>query len=345
VSDSRLGFGVVGLGYWGPNLVRNLVSNPRADVLRACDLREERTGHFGSMYPSIEFSPDPSALLDDARIGAIVITTPVSTHFQLALDALHAGKHVLVAKPLAASSSEAEELGRAAKEAGRVLMVDHTFVYTPVVERIRECIAGGELGEVYYFDSVRVNLGLYQPDVNVVWDLAAHDFSILLDVIAERPDSVLATGARRASGSREDIAYISVAYPSGLIAHLHVSWLSPVKIRKTLIGGSENMLVWDDLESDEKLKIYDRGVSLPEDAADGQYRALVDYRAGDISIPYLDRTEALTKEIGHFIDCVEGAASPRSGAASGLEVVRLLEASEKSISQGGTRVHLGIEGD
>lgn len=340
MSESRLGFGVVGLGYWGPNLVRNLVSNPRARVVRAADLRRERRDSIADLYPSVEVSEDPGPMLKDPDVEAVVITTPVSTHFQLVLDALRSGKHVLVAKPLAASSEQARELAQAAEDAGRVLMVDHTFVYTGAVERIRSTIAEGLLGDIFYFDSVRVNLGLFQPDVNVVWDLAAHDFSILLNVLPERPEAVAATGAKRASGAREDIAYISVFYPSGLIGHLHVSWLSPVKIRKTLIGGSEKMLVWDDLESDEKLKMYDRGVSLPGDEAEGQYRALVDYRVGDIWVPHLDRTEALTKELNHFIDCVRTGETPRTGAREGIEVVQLLEASERSISESGARIEL-----
>lgn len=345
MGGATFGFGVIGLGYWGPNLVRNLMANDRADVVAAADLRSDRRDHFLSQYPSIDISDDSTRLITDPDVKAVVITTPVSTHFALAEEALRAGKHVLVAKPLAASVEEAEALATTAKEVGRLVMVDHTFVYTGSVEHLRDAVSTGLLGDLYYFDSVRVNLGLFQHDVNVVWDLAAHDFSILLDVVPERPSAVQAIGVRRAGEGQEDIAYIAVHYSSGFIAHLHVSWLSPVKIRKTLVGGSEKMAVWDDLESDEKVKIYDRGVSLPGAGAsktsenpNDQYRALVDYRIGDVQIPYVDRREALAKEIDHFLDCVEGEATPRSGADQGIEVVRLLEATQRSIEAGGSRV-------
>jgi len=336
----ELRFGVIGLGYWGPRIVRNLALDPRITLACVADLHQERCEAIARQYPYASATTDAEELLDDPHLDAIVIATPASTHFELAMAAIDRGKHVLVTKPLADSVAKAEKLVAAAGSAGVVLLVDHTFAYTGAVEKMRELVHQRFLGDIYYFDSVRVNLGLFQQDVNVIWDLAAHDFSILDQVLPEKPNAVQVVAVQRASRTFEDIAYVTVFYPSGMLAHVHVSWLSPVKIRSTLVGGSERMLLWDDLAPDEKLKIYDHGVSLSEGDVEGVYQMLVDYRIGDIWIPHIDRGEALTKEVAHFVDCIDGNAEPRTGGESGLRVVQLLMASSLSVEREGERVAL-----
>jgi len=289
-------------------------------------------------HPTVVLSPDASSVVDDPGVDAIVIATPVATHYDLVAAALDAGKHVLVTKPLAASVEEADELVALAERKSLVLLVDHTFIYTGAVEKLRSLIREGALGDVYYVDSVRINLGRFQHDVNVLWDLAAHDLSILAELFEQEPVGVQVIGARRANGTHEDIGYLTVFYPDGMMAHLHVSWLSPVKIRHTIIAGSDRMVVWNDLAPDEQIKIYDRGVSLPASDPEQIYSALVDYRSGEVWIPQLDRREALAKEVDHFVDCVCGDADPRTGGDVGARVVRLLEASDRSVALGGARV-------
>lgn len=331
--------GVIGCGYWGPNLIRNFAANPRVRVVALADLREERLQAVAHSSDA-RLSTRSSDVTGDPSIEAVAITTPVSTHYELALAALDAGKHVLLAKPLAASSQQADELIAAARRANRVLMVDHTFVYTGAVRKMRELIELNALGELYYFDSVRVNLGLFQHDVNVIWDLAAHDFSILTHLLEVEPLAIAAHGASHSGSGLADVAYVTIHYPGELIAHCHLNWLSPVKIRQTLLGGSEQMLVWDDLAPDEKIKLYDRGIRVPDQSDETYYKASVDYRIGDAWIPQIDRREALATEIDHFVDCVRYGGDPITGGVAGREVVRLLEATSASLEADGRPIDL-----
>lgn len=333
--------GVIGCGYWGPNLVRNLSERARTRVAAVADLRPERLAAIERRCDGARLTTSAEEVIADPAIEAVAITTPVSTHAELALAALDAGKHVLVAKPLAASSAEATELIAAARRAERVLMVDHTFVYTGAVRRMREFVDEGVLGELYYFDSVRINLGLFQHDVNVIWDLAAHDFSILTHLLDVEPVSIAAHGACHSGNGLADVAYVTIRYPGELIAHCHLNWLSPVKIRQTLLGGAARMLVWDDLVADEKLKLYDRGIRIAEPGDETYYKARVDYRIGDAWIPQVERREALATEIDHFAACVRDGEQPITGGEAGLDVVRLLEATSASLQADGRAVQLG----
>jgi predicted dehydrogenase len=329
------GVAIIGCGYWGPNLVRNFSENLRSQVVAVSDMREERLRAIEPRVPGARLTTDAFEAINDPAVHAVVVSTPVSTHHDVARAAFDAGKHVLVTKPLAASTAECNALIEHAGEAGRVLMVDHTFVYTAAVQKMRELIAEGALGELYYFDSVRVNLGLFQHDVNVIWDLAAHDLSIIRFLVDAAPTTVNAVGTSHSGSGLEDVAYVTLRFDSDLIAHCHLNWLSPVKIRQTLIGGSERMLVWDDLVPDEKIRIYDRGITKSVDPG-----VQVDYRIGDAWMPHLDRTEALATEVDHFLDCIEQGAEPITGGAHGRDVVRLLEATSESLRLGGEAVSL-----
>jgi predicted dehydrogenase len=285
-------------------------------------------------YPAIKVTTDARELCKDPEIDAIIVVTPVSTHFELAVEALRAGKHVLVEKPLAATSEQALTLIEEAQRRNLVLMVDHTFVYTGAVRKIREIVTSNTLGDIYYYDSVRVNLGLFQSDVNVIWDLAVHDLSIMDYVLPIKPIAVSATGISHIPGKPENVAYMTLFFPNRQIAHLHVNWLAPVKVRRTLIGGSERMIVYDDLEPSEKVKIYDRGVTLfPQSEA--AYELLVSYRSGDMRAPRLDVTEGLRTETLHFIDCIENNKRPETDGQAGLRIVRIVEAAEKSLCNRG----------
>lgn len=337
--EDVVGVGVVGYGYWGPNLVRNLSEAPRARVRAISDLRPERLALASQRFPSIEVTSDYPRFLNDSRIDAIVIATPVSTHYELARQALQAGKHVLVEKPMAASSEQALRLIELARRHDRVLMVGHTFVYTSAVRRIHELVANGGLGQIYYYDSVRVNLGLFQHDVNVLWDLAVHDLSIMDYVLPDRPEAVSAVGVSHVSGEPENIAYLTLLFEGSLIAHIHVNWLAPVKVRRTLIGGSRKMIMYDDLEPSEKVKVYDKGITLTTDP-ERIVQLLVGYRAGDMWAPQLDVVESLRTEVCHFIECIEAGREPLTGGESGLRVVRLLEAASRSMAQRGRLVEL-----
>ena len=333
--------GVIGYGYWGPNLVRNFMSASGSAVTRVCDQRKERLSSLGKVYPGLKTCTDSSDLINDPQIDAVVIATPVSTHFDLAMAALKAGKHVLVEKPLAARSDQARKLVDEATARNLVLLVDHTFVYTDAVRKIRELIASGKLGEIYYYDAVRVNLGLFQHDVNVIWDLAIHDLSIIDHVLPLKPVAVSATGISHVPGQPENVAYITLFFSSSQIAHVHVNWLTPVKVRHTLIGGSEKMILYDDLEPSEKLKVYDKGIDVtpePEDV----YKMLVSYRSGDMWAPRLDNTEALQTEALHFIDCVEHGRQPDTDGAAGLRMVSMIEAAETSLRDRGRLVQLQL---
>lgn len=331
--------GVIGYGYWGPNLVRNFMEAPGSTVVSVCDLRTERLSLVRKRYPSVNVTNSCQGLFADGAIDAIVIASPVSTHFELATAALKAGKHVLVEKPLAANSEQGKRLIDEALRRERILMVDHTFVYTGAVRKIRELIASNTLGDIYYYDAVRINLGLFQHDVNVIWDLAIHDLSIMDYVLPSRAQAVSATGISNIPGQPENVAYITLFFATPQIAHVHVNWLTPVKVRHTLIGGSEKMILYDDLEPSEKVKIYDKGVTLSQNR-DAVYELLVSYRSGDMWAPRLDTTEALQRETLHFIDCVEQQKQPITDGLAGLRLVNMVEAAETSLRARGELVKI-----
>ncbi|MFB6452985.1 Gfo/Idh/MocA family protein [Bradyrhizobium tunisiense] len=337
--DSQLGIGVVGYGYWGPNLVRNFSSNSAAGVVSVSDLDPGRLAAIGQLYPGVATTTRYEDLLTDASIDAIAIATPVHTHYELAMAALRAGKHVLVEKPLAPSSELVSRLIDEAERRGLTLMVDHTFLYTPAVQKIRELLLKKELGDIYYYDSIRSSLGLFQKDVNVIWDLAVHDISIIDHILDEEPIAVSATGSCHVVGSPENMAHITLFFGNSCVAHVSVNWLSPVKVRQTFIGGSKKMIVYDDLEPTEKVKVYDKGITLdrpPESAH--QFR--IGYRAGDMWAPHISPKEALQTEVEHFVDCVRSGRQPVSSGRSGLRVIEVLEAASRSITEQGRPVEI-----
>jgi predicted dehydrogenase len=336
-------FGVIGYGYWGPNLVRNIAETPGVAIGAVSDLRAPRLALAQARYPAIAVTTDYRDLFQNPAIDAVAISTPVSTHFDLALQALRAGKHVLVEKPLTSSSEDALRLMEEADKRKLLLMVDHTFVYTGAVRKIKELIDNGSIGDLYYFDSVRVNLGLFQQDVNVIWDLAVHDLAIMDYLLPQRPCAVSATGVSHVSGRHENIAYITMFFANNLIAHIHVNWLSPVKVRSTLVSGTQKMIVYDDMEPTEKVKVYDRGIALSGSEGQALYDVLVGYRTGDMWAPRLETAEALAVEIRHFAHCVEAGETPLTGAAAGLQVVRTLEAATESMKMRGRLVELDTE--
>jgi predicted dehydrogenase len=344
LTKSPTTIGVIGCGYWGPNLLRNLSENEEANLRWMCDLDERRLETLGRRYPSAKTTTDYRQLLSDAQLKAVVIATPVSTHFNFAREALEAGKHVLVEKPFTASVAEAEQLIELAERNSLTLMVDHTFIYTGAVHKIKEVVASGELGDLLYFDSVRINLGLFQRDINVVWDLAPHDLAIMDFIIDRQPLSVTATGSCHVERGIENIAYVMLRFTDEFIAHFHFNWLSPVKIRRTLIAGSRRMIVYDDIEPTEKIRIYDKGVMVTrsEEAEDKEdaYRTLVSYRTGDVWVPKLDSTEALYYVCHEFLSAIAEKRRPLTDGHSGLRVVRLLQAAQQSISQNGRPIKL-----
>ena len=340
-----VGIGVVGYGYWGPNLVRNLCEIHDATLRWVCDLETERLAGVRKRYPSVQITEDYQRLLDDPLVEAVAVATPVGTHFALAMRALRAGKHVFVEKPIAANTQDAERLVEEAERRGLVLAVDHTFIHTGAVRKMRELIQGS-LGELYYYDSVRINLGLFQHDVNVIWDLAVHDIAIMDFLLPERPVAVSATGMGHFAGEPENIAYLTLHFPGRLIAHVHVNWLAPVKVRRTLVGGSDKMIVYDDLEPSEKIKLYDRGITLTGPAArhgEKIRQMLVGYRTGDMTAPCIDTTEALTRELNEFVACIGSGMAPIADGRAGLRVVRVLEAATQSMARRGAIVELQPE--
>jgi len=330
--------GVVGCGYWGPKLARNFNELPDVELGWVCDFRQDRLDHLKGLYPQARTTREYRDLLDDDRVDAVVIATPVSTHHRLAVEALRAGKHVLVEKPMAASVREAEEIVAEGKRQDRVVMVGHTFEYNPTVEAIKEVIASGELGEIYYINGTRVNLGLFQPDINVVWDLAPHDVSILRFVLGMDPQTVSARGGiyvQRKKGIH-DVAYLSLYFPDGVMADVRVSWLDPCKIRRYTIVGSKKMLVYDDIEPENKILIYDKGVEVPP-YSDTEEEFHLSYRYGD-AVPYpVTWVEPLRKECQHFVDCALEGTEPRSSGKVGLKVVQVLESAQRSLLNGGRR--------
>ena len=331
--------GVIGYGYWGPNLVRNFADRPDARVTVVADRRPDRLEEAQRRYPTIRVTAEASDLIADPAVDAVVIATPVALHFDLATAALRAGKHVLVEKPIAATSDEASRLIDDAARRRLVLMVDHTFVYTGAVQKIRELVRSGELGDLYYYDSVRINLGLFQQDVDVLWDLAVHDLSIMDFVLSQQAVVVSATGLSHVQGNPKNIAYMTMFFDGPMIAHVHASWLAPVKVRRTLLGGSRRMIVFDDLETSEKIRVYDSGISV-DPSPENVYQMLIGYRTGDMWAPKLAVSEALAVEAAHFVDCVSRGARPQTDGEAGLRVVRLLEAASASMQSYGRPVEI-----
>ena len=329
--------GVIGYGYWGPNLARNFSECPDTVLTAVADPREERLADVRRRFPGVRTMTSADDIFGSPDIDAVAIATPVATHAALALAALEAGKHVLVEKPLASSVADGERMVAEAARRGLTLMVDHTFVYTPAVRLIRKLVDEGELGDLYYYDSVRINLGLFQHDVNVLWDLAVHDLSIMDYVLGGRPNAVSATGMSHVPGKPVDVAYLTMFFEGTLLAHVHASWLAPVKVRRTLIGGSRRMIVFDDLESSEKVKVYDKGISV-DPSPENVYQVLVGYRSGDMWAPQLPVAEALQTEIAHFAECINQKGTPVTDGEAGLRVVRLLEAATASLDAHGLAV-------
>lgn len=335
--------GVIGYGYWGPNLARNFAEIPGARLVAVGDVREDRLAQAKARHPAIRTTSSVREVLESTDVDAVVVATPVESHFDLAMGALCAGKHVLVEKPLTSSSEQARRLIEAAARHRRILMVDHTFVYSSAVRKIEELISGNVLGRIYYYDAVRVNLGLFRHDVNVVWDLAMHDLAIMDYALPGRPRAVAATGVSHVPGEPENIAYLTLFYGEDLIAHVHVNWLAPLKVRRALIGGSDKMIVYDDIEPSEKVKVYDKGITLNGNG-ESTYTMLVGYRTGDMWAPQLDVTEALRTEATHFIQCIERDERPITDGAAGLRVIELLEAADRSMKERGRLVPLRADG-
>jgi predicted dehydrogenase len=335
-------FGVVGYGYWGPNLVRNLFEVPKTRVVAVSDMNPDRLKLVKSRYPSVEATTDVREMLRNPKIDAIAIATPVFTHYDLALQALQHGKHVMVEKPMTSTSEQAMRLIDEAAQRNLVLMVDHTFVYTGAVRKIKEIANSGKLGDILYYDSTRINLGLFQRDVDVIWDLAVHDLAIMDYILPTTPCAVAATGINHVFGGTENLAYITMFFDENIIAHVNVNWLSPVKVRRTLVGGSKQMIVYDDMESSEKIKVYDKGITV-NSTPDSVYKAMVGYRSGDMFAPQLDVSEALKVEIQHFADCIRTGSEPLTGGQAGLRVVRILESASLSMKQRGKLISLASD--
>jgi predicted dehydrogenase len=334
--DGVIRVGVIGYGYWGPNIVRNFHGQDRSRVVAVCDKSSKSLDRVRHAYQTMKTTTDCKELLTSPDIDVIAVVTPVWTHFELAKTALENGKHVFVEKPFTCTTAQAEELIELADRKKLKIMVDHTFLFTGAVKRMKEMIDDGTLGELYYYDSMRVNLGLFQHDVNVLWDLAPHDLSIMDYLIKQKPEAVVATGERHLNGVA-DIAFMTLYYPNNMIGHINVNWLSPVKVRTTLIGGEKKMLVWNDLEADEKLKVYDKGVQMK---GDGVYDLLVSYRSGDMWAPRVEQVEALKMEAAYFVDCITNNKTPFNDGVAGLHVVRMLEAADQSLQQKGKIVRL-----
>lgn len=331
--------GVIGLGYWGPNLARNIATQPDTELGALCDLDEARLESQAQLYPGAKTTGSVSEVLEDASIEAVAIATPVTSHYSLAKEALLAKKHVLVEKPLARTVGEADELVTLATEVGRVLMVDHVFLYSPVVEKLAELHRDKAFGELQFIDSVRINLGMVQQDVNVIWDLAPHDLSIFDYILGRGPRSVLTTASAAPGTHLAAVAHLTLDYGDGLIASVHVNWLSPVKIRHLLIGGSRRSALYNDLDNSEPLKLYDRGVDVAERPED-RMRMLVSYRAGDVLSPKIDKVEPLRNLISHFVSCIRTGVAPLSDGRSGLRMVEALEAADRSLEKGGVFVEI-----
>jgi predicted dehydrogenase len=330
--------GIIGYGYWGPNLVRNFNTAEGSQVHTVCDMNQQSLKKVRKSYPDLNTTTDSEALIKNPDIDVVAIATPVFTHYELAKKALEEGKNVFVEKPFTYTSAEAEELIELAEKKNLKIMVDHTFLYTGAVRKIKQLVEDNVLGDIFYYDSVRVNLGLFQHDINVVWDLAPHDISIMQYVINEQPQAVVATGAEHFDRGLEDVAYLTIFFNKNIIAHINVNWLSPVKVRTTLIGGQKKMLVWNDIEPDEKIKIYDKGVQVK--TKEGKYNLLVSYRSGDMWAPRVEQTEALRLMVEKFVDYISNGGRVVNDGIAGMRVVKLLEASTKSLRNKGEMVYL-----
>jgi predicted dehydrogenase len=337
VAEDVIRIGVIGYGYWGPNIVRNFHGQDHSRVVMVCDKSANSVRRVLQSYPDMLVTGNADEILKATDIDAVAIVTPVHTHFELAKKALENGKHVFIEKPFTSTSAQAEELIELAERKNLKIMVDHTFLFTGAVKRMRQLIEDGVLGDLYYYDSTRVNLGLLQHDVNVIWDLAPHDLSIMDYLIPEKPQAVVATGERHLNGVA-DIGFLTVYYPNNIIGHVNVNWLSPVKVRTTLIGGEKKMLVWNDLEADEKLKVYDKGVHMNN--TEGIHQLLVSYRSGDMWSPKVEQLEALKVEASYFADCILNDKTAFNDGQAGLRVVKVLEAANRSLEQRGKIVHL-----
>jgi predicted dehydrogenase len=337
LNDGTLRVGVIGYGYWGPNIVRNFHAQENSRVVAVCDKSPNSLRRAHQSYPGLYLTEDCRELLTATNVDLIAVVTPVWTHYELAKAALENGKHIFVEKPFTSTAQEAEELIELAERKSLQIMVDHTFLYTGAVMRIRDLIEDGTLGDLYYYDSTRVNLGLFQHDVSVMWDLAPHDLSIMDYLIKERPEAVVATGENHLNGVA-DVAFLTIYYPNKLIGHINVNWLSPVKVRTTLIGGEKKMLVWNDLEADEKIRVYDKGVKMA--SGEEVYQTLISYRTGDMWAPRVEQVEALKVEAAHFVNCISGNKKPFNDGAAGLRVVKMLQAAEQSLQQRGKIVRI-----
>lgn len=332
-----MNFGVIGYGYWGPNIVRNLTMLEGSQVIAIADLDANARHRAQRTYPSIRVTADPGEIVTSTQIDAVAVVSPVWTHYELTKTALMNGKHVFVEKPFTLNAAQGEELVELAERRSLKIMVDHTFLFTGAVRKISQLVDEDALGKLYYYDSTRVNLGLLQHDVNVLWDLAPHDLSIMDHLIREIPEAVVATGEKHLN-DYEDVAYMTLYFPGKTIAHINVNWLSPVKVRMTLIGGEKRMVVWNDLVADEKVRIYDRGVKTT--TQEGVYKLLVNYRSGDMYAPRLEQVEALQLELKYFVDCISNGETPFNDGRAGLRVVRMLEAASESLRHRGSLVKL-----
>jgi len=330
-------FGVIGYGYWGPNVVRNLASLEESQVLAIAEMNPNAQRRAQKAYPDVYVTSDAAEVIAAPKIDAVAVITPVWTHYELAKAALQNGKHVFVEKPFTSNSAQGEELINLAQHKKLTLMVDHTFLFTGAVRKISQLLDEGTLGRLYYYDSTRVNLGLFQHDINVLWDLAPHDLSIVDYLIKAHPEAIVATGQRHLN-CHEDVAYMTLYFPDKIIAHINVNWLSPVKVRTTLLGGEKKMLVWNDLEADEKIRVYDKGVNIT--SRDGVYELLVSYRSGDMWAPQLEQVEALRQELSYFVECISNGSTPFNDGCAGLRVVQMLEAASKSLGKKGSLVYL-----
>jgi predicted dehydrogenase len=330
-------FGVIGYGYWGPNIVRNLASLEGSQVVAIAEISPAARQRAQKAYPHAKITADSMEVIRSTEIDAVAVVSPVWTHYDLAKAALLNGKHVFVEKPFTSNTAQGEELIELAAKKNLTIMVDHTFLFTGAVKKISQLLDEGTLGQLYYYDSTRVNLGLFQHDINVLWDLAPHDLSIMDYLIKSSPEAVVATGQGHLNG-HEDVAYMTIYFPEKVIAHINVNWLSPVKVRTTLIGGEKRMLVWNDLEADEKVKVYDKGVDITN--REGVYELLVSYRSGDMWAPQVEQVEALRKEMAYFVECIEKGAKPFNDGCAGLRVVKMLEAASESLGKRGALVYL-----
>ena len=335
--SSVVNFGVIGYGYWGPNIVRNLANIEDSQVLSIAEISPAARKRAQKAYPGVNVTANASELITSPDIDAIAIVSPVWTHFELAKAALENGKHVFVEKPFTSNTAQGEELINLALQKNLRIMVDHTFLFTGAVRKIRQLLDEGTLGRLFYYDSTRVNLGLFQHDINVLWDLAPHDLSIMDYLLKTSPDAVVATGQSHLNG-HEDVAYMTLYFPEKVIAHINVNWLSPVKVRTTLLGGEKRMVVWNDLEADEKIKVYDKGVSVS--SREGVYDLLVHYRSGDMWAPQVEQVEALRLELSYFVKCISTNREPFNDGCAGLRVVKMLEAASESLSKRGSLVYL-----